>query len=542
MQHGQHYGKALPDQVDRIANLFDAHLGLVSDVREIHREQAAIEREYAAKLQALARRAAEKKSRTEASFVLGDEPTKAWDENTLKRSTLDSAYGAIVTSLVNTAQDHINVADTLTTQVVDVLKAIEKKNEDLKKKELQFFQKLLSNRDRIYSDRVKSRAQDDRHAERAARQAEQQKNDMLNSKNVYIISTTLANRAKAKFYDEDLPGLEDQLQELQSRLTIAFVQVLQHSQGLQQRHLDTLKSRLAAVEAALGSVDPAKDEDLFIEHNIRAFALPGDWVFEPCSIRYDTSDMSVEPGPKVFLQNKLAKCRTKLQELDPLVESKRKDYDQLTKIVAARDAERTLGSTDEIINDYFEARQQLTVFSTSQSILRAEADTIVSALGAPSTNPSASSFVRETKEDAAEEAYPQARVLFDFVATSEFELGVTDGLLVHVLEPDDGSGWVKVANANGQSGLVPASYIEAIDDEPQPPPVTLPPRSSPKKYVRAIYAYVAQGADEISIKEGEQIELTSGPTGGQLYGDGWWEGLDGQGRKGIFPSNYVQLV
>ncbi|KAF9499043.1 hypothetical protein BDN71DRAFT_1480868 [Pleurotus eryngii] len=632
MQHGQHYGKALPDQVDRIANLFDAHLGLVSDVREIHREQAAIEREYAAKLQALARRAAEKRSRTEASFVLGDEPTKAWDENTLKRSTLDSAYGAIVNSLVNTAQDHINVADTLTTQVVDVLKAIEKKNEDLKKKELQFFQKLLSNRDRIYSDRVKyddecseveshrlkqSRAQDDRHAERASRQAEQQKNDMLNSKNVYIISTTLANRAKAKFYDEDLPGLED---ELQSRLTMAFVQVLQHSQGLQQRHLDILKSRLAAVESALGSVNPAKDEDLFIEHNIRAFALPGDWVFEPCSIRYDTPDMSVEPGPKVFLQNKLAKCRTKLQELDPLVDSKRKDYDQLTKIAAARDADRALGSTDEIINDYFDARQQLTVFSTSQCILRAEADTIVSALGgdeggrmphtfksssfsiptqcgyckssiwglskqgktcklcglsvhnkcelkipancqesdgptfsptstrssapsresslmASSTNPSASSLVRETKEDAAEEAYPQARVQFDFVATSEFELGVTDGLLVHVLEPDDGSGWVKVANANGQSGLVPASYIEAIGDEPQPPPDI-----DHWAVVRAIYAYVAQGADEISIKEGEQIELTSGPAGGQFYGDGWWEGLDGQGRKGIFPSNYVCVL
>lgn len=33
--------------------------------------------------------------------------------------------------------------------------------------------------------------------------------------------------------------------------------------------------------------------------------------------------------------------------------------------------------------------------------------------------------MRETKEDAAEEAYPQARVQFDFVATSEFELDVT---------------------------------------------------------------------------------------------------------------------
>ena len=42
--------------------------------------------------------------------------------------------------------------------------------------------------------------------------------------------------------------------------------------------------------------------------------------------------------------------------------------------------------------------------------------------------------------------------------------------------------------------------------------------------VRAIYLYDAQGDDEISFTEGELIKLTSGPTGGQHYGDGWWEG------------------
>ena len=31
---------------------------------------------------------------------------------------------------------------------------------------------------------------------------------------------------------------------------------------------------------------------------------------------------------------------------------------------------------------------------------------------------------------------------------------------VHVLEEDDGSGWVKVADDSGGKGLVPASYIE----------------------------------------------------------------------------------
>ena len=31
---------------------------------------------------------------------------------------------------------------------------------------------------------------------------------------------------------------------------------------------------------------------------------------------------------------------------------------------------------------------------------------------------------------------------------------------VRVLEPDDGSGWVKVADQDANSGLVPASYIQ----------------------------------------------------------------------------------
>lgn len=45
----------------------------------------ALERDYATKLQALARKAAEKKAKVESEVVLGDDPTKAWDESTLKK-------------------------------------------------------------------------------------------------------------------------------------------------------------------------------------------------------------------------------------------------------------------------------------------------------------------------------------------------------------------------------------------------------------------------------------------------------------------------
>jgi hypothetical protein len=44
-------------------------------------------------------------------------------------------------------------------------------------------------------------------------------------------------------------------------------------------------------------------------------------------------------------------------------------------------------------------------------------------------------------------------------------LCVAEGTSVQVIEPDDGSGWVKVSDGL-HSGLVPASYVEYEDAAP----------------------------------------------------------------------------
>jgi hypothetical protein len=110
---------------------------------------------------------------------------------------------------------------------------------------------------------------------------------------------------------------------------------------------------------------------------------------------------------------------------------------------------------------------------------------------------------------------------------------------VRVIEEDDGSGWVKVVDEDGDRGLVPASYIESVDVTQAASPGIEPSLGSgqfgewPHHFgwfpgllseVRGLYEYLSQGPDELAVSEGARIELTSGPSGGKDYAEGWWEG------------------
>jgi len=133
-----------------------------------------------------------------------------------------------------------------------------------------------------------------------------------------------------------------------------------------------------------------------------------------------------------------------------------------------------------------------------------------------------------------------ATILFDFESSSAFELTVSSGTQVHVVEEDDGSGWVKVSDGR-KSGLVPASYL-SMDESSSSSTAAITHKAGPrgaKKKVRGLYAYDAQGDDELSVVEGGTIELTPG---GEDYADGWYQGVDSRGTIGIFPSNYVELI
>ncbi|KIY45574.1 hypothetical protein FISHEDRAFT_49111 [Fistulina hepatica ATCC 64428] len=584
------------DQLDTITKFFDAQLDVVRNVRSLYEERISLEREYAAKLDALCKKASEKRAKIESSVVVGDNFTKPWDENTLRQSTINSAYDTLIKSISSSAQDRINIADSLTKGIVDALQAVDRSNEHTKKGELLFYQRLLTERDKTYNERAKARvtydadceevdalrqkqnrAQVEKHADKAASQLEQQRSDMLNRKNVYLISTTVANKVKAKFFDEDLPALEDTVQ---TKFIQRFASILIKGSELELQHLDTLKQRVNTTEAALKAVDPEKDFKLFVEYNVRPFSAPVDWSFEPCATYYDTDEISLEPQPKIFLQNKLSRSRGKLAELEPVILSKERDLEKLQRLVATYEADPSLGSLDEMTEKYFDSKHQLVFSRTSKAMLEAEIGVLSSALGGdfgdqrphsfkstsfsipthcgyckssiwglskqgkscqlcglsvhskcelkvpadclgskearrasasvsrsssvslhstssirrgqtilstispPTQIPTRSSSVRE---ESVEETHPKAHVMFDFTPTSQFELAVSVGMMVRLLEPDDGSGWVKVSDPNGRSGLVPASYVNVSggNDEDGEPSASVRARKPLGQYSNA---------------------------------------------------------
>ncbi|KAG8735766.1 hypothetical protein FRC12_017930, partial [Ceratobasidium sp. 428] len=561
------YGKELPDQVPALNATLTHQITLLVDARELIKERVALEREYAAKLSAIAKKAEEKRARHMTPAVLGEECSKAWSDADVRGSTLDKAFTALITSYENTASDHDSLASALSADVGDQLKVLERSKDDSRKKQMAFFAKLVGERDRIYGERLKAKqkydeeclevetfrqkqdkAADDKHADRAAKQYDQQKVEMQNRKNAYLVQVAVANNIKDRFYDHELPLLEDQFQSHHADTIRRLARLLLHSQALQEGHLKSIGRSVASTQAALNALSPEQDQTLYASFNRRPFSKPMDWEFEPCDRYYDTPEVVIEPEPKILLQNKLQRSRTKIAELIPVVEDKSREVSRLAKIVESYAANPTLGNYDEVWENLLDASHQLTDLELVRATYEAEMKLVAGALAGdegaqkphefkstsfsipspcgycktsiwglskpgktckncgvsvhtrcelkmpaecglpPGSSPSKASPVTRnasfrstasamspvspsspaltpsspprantlTRPSAAIAAPPpaaasaiQAKVLYSYSASGGFEVSVTEGTTVDVVEPDDGSGWVKVRNEQG---------------------------------------------------------------------------------------------
>lgn len=175
------------------------------------------------------------------------------------------------------------------------------------------------------------------------------------------------------------------------------------------------------------------------------------------------------------------------------------------------------------------------------------------------------------KSDGGDEQ--KGKMLYAYHANGEGEISVADGQDFTVVEPDDGSGWIKVkpTSFGAVAGLVPSSYTELqapappskspMDDRPvsmaasasttslagsdtpsvgktkKQGPAVAPRRGAKKvKHVEAQYTYQASGPGEVDMEEGEKMVLVAPD-----QGDGWCE-VESRAGKGVVPASWVREV
>ncbi|KAL7810302.1 hypothetical protein V8C44DRAFT_332880 [Trichoderma aethiopicum] len=379
----------------KAANAWVGHgIAWLDELQQFYRDRAAIEKEYSAKLDALAKKYFEKKNKKVAQLSVGDTPT-------LTPGSLESAslttWSTQLTTLESRASEHDHYANGLIAQVAEPLKFYSTRFEELRKRHADYAEKLEASRDACYADlrKVKSkydakcqdletkRKKTESHHDKSKAQSayQQQLFDMNNAKNTYLIAINVTNKQKEKYYHEYVPEVMDSLQDLSEFRTLKLnflwdvatrleSTMLQQSNGLIEHQGKEIQRNL-----------PHLDSMMYMRHNMGAFQEPPDKVFEPSPVWHDDDLMVVDEMAKIFLRNVLTKSKAQLGELRREVDKKRREVESLKGVKQRVREGKEKKDEVEVIRTLFAMQEDL--IATDQKRLTAEVETttITSAVG-----------------------------------------------------------------------------------------------------------------------------------------------------------------
>ncbi|KAH8204671.1 hypothetical protein TruAng_001146 [Truncatella angustata] len=366
----------------------------LDDIQQYYRERSAIEKEYSAKLNALAKRYFEKKNKKSISLSVGDIPTMT--PGSLESASL-TTWTTQLTTLESRADEHEKYANALIAKVADPLKFFGAKFEELRKRHVEFADKLEGEREASYaalrktkgkydqacseleSKRKKSESSFDKA--KAQSNYQQQLHDANNVKNTYLIAINVTNKQKEKYYHEYVPELLDSLQDLSEFKTLKLNGLWTMAASLETGLLQQSNGLLEHMSQEIQRNQPHLDSMMYIRHNLGSWQEPADKVFEPSPVWHDDESMVVDEAAKIFLRNVLNKSKSQLGDLRREVDKKRREVEGVKRIKQRiRDGTET---KDEIlvVAQLFAMQEDLHQVDQRRITAEVETSTITSTVG-----------------------------------------------------------------------------------------------------------------------------------------------------------------
>ncbi|KAI9054383.1 hypothetical protein LZ554_001546 [Drepanopeziza brunnea f. sp. 'monogermtubi'] len=319
----------------------------LDDIQQFYRDRSAIEKEYSAKLNALAKKYYEKKSQKSSVLSVGNTP--AMTPGSLESASL-TTWTTQLTTVESRAAEHDGYGNDLINKVAEPLRVVQARFEEVRKRHAEYAGKLEGEREATYADlrkmkgkydaacqeveskRKKAESAFDYSKTKAQNAYQQQILDMHNVKNSYLIAINVTNKQKEKYYHEYVPDLLDSMQDLSESRTVKLNSIWMLAAQLESGMLKRSTDLVEHLTQEIPRNQPALDSMMFARHNAGPWQEPSEKVFEPSPIWHDDDAMVVDDTAKVFLRNVLGKSKSQLGDLRRDIDKKRREVENMKKI------------------------------------------------------------------------------------------------------------------------------------------------------------------------------------------------------------------
>lgn len=390
------FGAELKDSFKPVNAWVAGGIAWLDDLQQFYRERSVIEKEHAAKLNALAKKYFEKKSKKSSSLSVGDNP--ALTPGSLESASL-TTWTTQLTTLESRAAEHDRFGGELIVQVADPLKALAARYEEIRKRHAEYADKLEKERDGTYNDlkkvkgkydaacqevesrRKKTESSFDYSKTKAQNAYQQQLLEMNNVKNTYLIAIRATNKQKEKYYHEYVPDLLDSLQDLSESRIIKLNATWTLAARLEGDMLKRSSEFVDHLGQEIPRNFPVLDSMMFVRHNVLPWQEPHDKVFEPSPVWHDTVEMVTDETAKVYLRNVLSKSKAQLGDLRREVDKKLREVEGVKRVKQAIREGTDKRDELEIIRAIFSMQEELHQLDHKRLTAEIEASTITEAVG-----------------------------------------------------------------------------------------------------------------------------------------------------------------
>jgi hypothetical protein len=434
----------------------------------------------------------------------------------------------ILTQNEQIGKEKQRLASEFSIQVADQIHGIEVRFDDVKKRYSAYNDQLVETRDAAYTDlkkaksaydascqkmeerRLKASKSFDKSKEKAQSKLDEKEADMNNAKNLYLIKINVANRVKDKYYREDIPELLDGLQDV-NQARVALVNAFwKQSVNLEKSCVQRCVSSLDRMTAIVEQNKPTLDSAMFVKHNQKSWSDPVDFVYEPSSIWHDDEKMVTDDTALRYLRKRLSDSSTKLDNETRVCETKLEEYKKVVEVKKDISGMNSNNLTI-VLNKHLASLQALTAADTARLIQGVEVETIEKA----NSGKDLSSIPVETTV--------KRRGIFGR-RKSVKEVQHLSRTVTNLSQSSAGSGSTKRTSFMSSflhRGKSHKKSVVSVTDE---------------QHVRALYSYSANGDDEISVSEGQDLVVVDPDDGTG------WVNVRAGAEVGLVPASYVENV